>query len=136
MKDGAVIANSGHFNVEIDLTGLAKLATKVLKGVRNLVDGYELPGGATVYVLAEGRLVNLAAAEGHPAAVMDMSFAVQALATEWVANRRGKLDVRVHEVPHEVDEFVAALKLKSMGIQIDTLTSEQRKYLSSSDMGT
>jgi len=136
MKDGAVIANSGHFNVEIDLTGLAKLATKVRKGVRNFVDGYELPGGATVYVLAEGRLVNLAAAEGHPAAVMDMSFAVQALATEWVANRRGKLDVRVHEVPHEVDEFVAALKLKSMGIEIDTLTSEQRKYLSSSDMGT
>jgi adenosylhomocysteinase len=89
-----------------------------------------------VYVLAEGRLVNLAAAEGHPAAVMDMSFAVQALATEWVANRRGKLETRVHDVPHEIDEFVAALKLKSMGIQIDTLTPEQTRYLASSHMGT
>jgi adenosylhomocysteinase len=136
MKDGAVVCNSGHFNVELDLVGLAKLAKKVRKDVRPFVDGYELSGHRTIYVLAEGRLVNLAAAEGHPAAVMDMSFAVQALATEWVAKNRGRLDVRVHNVPHEVDEYVAALKLQTMGIQIDTLTREQAKYLASSDMGT
>jgi len=136
MKDGAIVANSGHFNVEIDLEGLAKIAKKIRRGVRNFTDGYELAADRTVYVLADGRLVNLAAAEGHPAAVMDMSFAVQALATEWVALRRGKLDVRVHDVPREVDEFVAALKLKSMGVEIDRLTSEQVKYLSSSNMGT
>jgi adenosylhomocysteinase len=136
MKDGAVVCNSGHFNVELDLVGLAKLAKKVRKNVRPFVDGYELSGHRTIYVLAEGRLVNLAAAEGHPAAVMDMSFAVQALATEWVAKNRGRLDVRVHNVPHEVDEYVAALKLQTMGIQIDTLTREQAKYLASSDMGT
>ena len=136
MKDGAIVANSGHFNVELDLVGLGKLAKKVRKGVRPFVDAYDLPGNHTVYVLAEGRLVNLAAAEGHPAAVMDMSFAVQALATEWVAQRRGRLEVRVHNVPHEVDEYVAALKLQTMGIAIDTLTREQAKYLASSDMGT
>ena len=136
MKDGAIVANSGHFNVELDLVGLGKLARKIRKGVRPFVDAYDLPGNRTIYVLAEGRLVNLAAAEGHPAAVMDMSFAVQALATEWVAQRRGKLEVRVHNVPHEVDEYVAALKLKTMGISIDTLTRQQAKYLASSDMGT
>ena len=136
MKDGAIVANSGHFNVEIDLPGLEKMAKAVRRGVRNFVDAYDLPGDRSVYVLADGRLVNLSAAEGHPAAVMDMSFSVQALATEWVAARRGKLEVRVHEVPHEVDEFVAALKLKSMGIEIDQLTAEQVKYLASSDMGT
>jgi adenosylhomocysteinase len=136
MKDGAIVANSGHFNVELDLVGLAKLAKKIRKDVRPFVDAYDLAGNRTVYVLAEGRLVNLAAAEGHPAAVMDMSFAVQALATEWVAKRRGKLDVCVHNVPHEVDEYVAALKLKTMGIAIDRLTGEQAKYLASSEMGT
>jgi adenosylhomocysteinase len=116
--------------------GLERMAAKIRRGVRNFVDAYDLPGDRTVYVLADGRLVNLSAAEGHPAAVMDMSFAVQALATEWVASRRGKLEARVHDVPHEIDEFVAALKLKAMGIEIDRLTSEQVKYLASSDMGT
>jgi len=136
MKDGAIVANSGHFNVELDLPGLAKMARKVRRGVRPFADAYDLPNGRTIYVLAEGRLVNLAAAEGHPAAVMDMSFAVQALTTEWVARRRGRLETRVHDVPHEVDEFVAALKLQTMGIRIDRLTGEQARYLASSDMGT
>ena len=136
MKDGAIVANSGHFNVELDLVGLEKLARKIHRGIRPFVDGYELKDGRTVNVLAEGRLVNLAAAEGHPAAVMDMSFAVQALATEWVAKNRGRLETRVHNVPHEVDEYVAALKLRTMGIRIDRLTKEQVSYLSSSEMGT
>ena len=136
MKDGAVVCNSGHFNVELNLPGLAKMSRKIRRGVRPFVDAYELKGGRTINVLAEGRLVNLAAAEGHPAAVMDMSFAVQALASEWVVRRRGKLEVRVHDVPREVDEYVAALKLGTMGIRIDTLTKEQVKYLTSSHMGT
>jgi adenosylhomocysteinase len=136
MKDGAIVANSGHFNVEIDLPGLEKLSKKVRRGVRPFVDAYKLSTGRTVNVLAEGRLVNLAAAEGHPAAVMDMSFAVQALATEWVVKHRRNLETRVHDVPHEVDEYVAALKLQTMGISIDKLTAQQARYLSSSDMGT
>ena len=136
MKDGAVVCNSGHFNVELDLPGLEKLSKLVRRGVRPFVDAFTLRNGHVINVLAEGRLVNLAAAEGHPAAVMDMSFAVQALATEWVVKNRRKLAVRVHNVPHEVDEYVAALKLKTMGITIDTLTAEQAKYLSSSEMGT
>jgi adenosylhomocysteinase len=136
MKDGAIVCNSGHFNVELDLPALEKLAKKVRRRVRPFVDAFELKGGRTVNVLAEGRLVNLAAAEGHPAAVMDMSFAVQALATEWVVRRRGKLETRVHDVPHEVDEYVAALKLRTMGISIDRLTKEQAAYLASSEMGT
>ncbi|HUU31375.1 MAG TPA: adenosylhomocysteinase [Phycisphaerae bacterium] len=136
MKDGAIVCNSGHFNVEVDLVGLRKIARKVRRGVRPFVDAYTLPNGRTIHVLAEGRLVNLAAAEGHPAAVMDMSFAVQALATEWVAKCRGRLGMRVHDVPHEIDEYVAALKLRTMGIRIDCLTTEQAKYLASSDMGT
>ena len=136
MKSGAIVANSGHFNIEIDLEGLAKLAKNVRRGVRNFVDAYDLADGRTIYVLGEGRLVNLAAAEGHPASVMDMSVAVQALTTEWVVKNRGRLDVRVHNVPREVDEFVARLKLQTMGIAIDTLTPEQAKYLASSEMGT
>jgi adenosylhomocysteinase len=136
MKDGAIVCNSGHFNVELDLPGLEKISKKILRGVRPFVDGFVRKTGGTIYILAEGRLVNLAAAEGHPAAVMDMSFAVQALATEWVAKNRKKLDARVHDVPHEIDEWVAALKLQTMGIRIDKLTSEQVNYLSSSDMGT
>jgi adenosylhomocysteinase len=136
MKDGAIVANSGHFNVEIDLPGLEKMSRKVRRGVRPLVDRYELKTGRAVNVLAEGRLVNLAAAEGHPAAVMDMSFAVQALTSEWVVKNRRKLEVRVHDVPHEVDEYVAALKLQTMGMAIDELTVEQVKYLASSEMGT
>ena len=136
MKDGAIVCNSGHFNVEIDISGLEALAKTVHKGVRNLVDAYEMPDGRTIYLLAEGRLVNLAAAEGHPASVMDMSFAVQAMTGEWVVANKGSLEIRVHDVPHEVDEWVAALKLQTMGIEIDRLTAEQVAYLASSDSGT
>lgn len=136
MKNGAIVCNSGHFNVEIDLVGLEKMAKKVRRGVRNFVDAYDLADGRTIYILGEGRLVNLAAAEGHPASVMDMSFAVQALTTEWVVKNRGKLEVRVHDVPCEVDQYVARLKLQTMGIRIDELTPEQAKYLASSEMGT
>ena len=136
MKDGAIVCNSGHFNVEIDIPGLSGLAKTVRKGVRNLVDAYEMPDGRTIYLLAEGRLVNLSAAEGHPASVMDMSFAVQAMTAEWVVTNKGSLQIRVHDVPHEVDEWVAALKLQTMGIEIDRLTGEQVAYLASSDSGT
>jgi len=136
MKDGAVVCNSGHFNVEIDIPGLEKMAKTVRKDVRRCVDAYDLPDGRTLYLLAEGRLVNLAAAEGHPASVMDMSFAVQALTSEWVVRNRESLDIRVHNVPREVDQWVAAIKLKTMGVAIDTLTPEQEAYLKSSDSGT
>ena len=136
MKDGAVVCNSGHFNVEIDIPGLAAMAKGVRTQVRNFVDAYDLPDGRTIYLLAEGRLVNLAAAEGHPASVMDMSFAVQALTSEWVVKNKDTLETRVHDVPHEVDEWVAALKLQTMGIAIDTLTDEQVEYLASSESGT
>jgi len=110
MKDGAIVCNSGHFNVEIDLLALKKLARKVRRGVREHVDEYILADGRRIYVLAEGRLINLAAAEGHPACVMDMSFATQALTAEWVARNRGKLEPRVYPVPREIDEWVARLK--------------------------
>ncbi len=141
MKDGAIVCNSGHFNVELNLPGLARLAKKIRRGVRNMVDEYVLGGrgssaGKRIYVLAEGRLVNLAAAEGHPASVMDMSFAVQALCAEFAVRNAGKLQVEVHEVPAEVDAWVARLKLKCMGVRIDRLTAEQRGYLASSHMGT
>jgi len=136
MKDGAIVCNSGHFNVEIDIPGLERMAKTVRRGVRNFVDAYDLPDGRTIYLLAEGRLVNLSAAEGHPAAVMDMSFAVQALAGEWVVKNKDTLGVKVHGVPREVDEWVAALKLQTMGIEIDTLTDEQVEYLASSEAGT
>ena len=136
MKDGAIIANSGHFNVEIDLDGLKKIATDGPTQVRNLVDEYKLPSGNRIYVLAEGRLINLAAAEGHPASVMDMSFATQALTTEWAVEQGKKLDVRVHNVPNSIEDWVSQLKLSSMGISIDELTDEQKEYLSSWEMGT
>ena len=136
MKDGAIVCNSGHFNVELKLDALRKLAHKTRKNVRTHVDEYTLAGGRRIYVLAEGRLINLAAAEGHPACVMDMSFATQALTSEWAVAKRGKLGIRVHDVPREIDEWVARLKLASMGITIDTLTAEQRKYLKSWEMGT
>ncbi len=136
MKDGAVICNSGHFDIEIDLKALGKLASKVEKNVRNSVDAYRLPGGKTIYLLGEGRLVNLAAAEGHPASVMDMSFSTQALASEWAVKNRKKLKAEVYEVPNAVENWVANLKLASMGIRIDRLTSEQQKYLTSWDHGT
>lgn len=136
MKDGAVICNSGHFDIEIDLKALSKLASKVEKNVRNFVDAYRLPGGRTIYLIGEGRLVNLAAAEGHPASVMDMSFATQALASEWAAKNRKQLKPQVYKVPTAVEDWVAKLKLTSMGIRIDQLTPDQKKYLSSWSHGT
>lgn len=136
MKDGSMICNSGHFNVELALDDLAKLATSTTKHVREFVDEYTMADGRRLYVLGEGRLINLAAAHGHPASVMDMSFAAQALATEWSIAQKGKLDNKVHNVPKAVDEWVAALKLQTMGIGIDTLTAEQTKYLASWEMGT
>jgi adenosylhomocysteinase len=136
MKDGAVVCNSGHFDIEIDLVGLAKLAKKVRKNVRNFVDEYTLGNGHRIHVLAEGRLVNLGAAEGHPASVMDMSFSTQALATEYVVNNQSKLKAKVYNVPEEIENWVATAKLKSMGITIDKLTPEQAKYLASWQEGT
>ncbi len=136
MKDGAMVCNSGHFNVELALDDLARMAKTCNEGVREFVDEYVLENGRRLYVLGEGRLINLAAAHGHPASVMDMSFAAQALATEWSIKNRDKLDNRVHDVPKEVDEFVASLKLQTMGISIDTLTEEQKNYLESWEMGT
>ena len=136
MKDGAMVCNSGHFDVEIDIPALKGLAKKVTKNVRNFVDEYTLTRGRRIYLLAEGRLINLAAAEGHPASVMDMSFAVQALASEWAYKKRKKLDVCVYDVPRKIDEWVAKLKLQSMNIAIDKLTPEQKKYLASSGEGT
>jgi len=136
MKDGAIVANSGHFNVEIDIDGLTELAKSVRKGVRNFVDEYDLPDGRKIFLLAEGRLVNLAAAEGHPASVMDMSFATQALTSEWVIQNKGKLEPKVYSVPTEIEDWIARLKLETMGIQIDHLTEEQRKYLASWQLGT
>jgi adenosylhomocysteinase len=135
MKDGAMICNSGHFNVELALDELGQLAASVNR-VREFVDEYVLKNGRRLYVLGEGRLINLAAAHGHPASVMDMSFAAQALATEWSVKHKGKLEHKVHQVPKEVDEFVASLKLQTMGIAIDRLTAEQHKYLQSWEMGT
>ncbi|MGH7809407.1 MAG: adenosylhomocysteinase [Candidatus Binatia bacterium] len=136
MKDGAVICNSGHFDIEIDLKALTKLATRVEKNVRNFVDAYVMPGGRRIYLIGEGRLVNLAAAEGHPASVMDMSFATQALASEWAVKNHKALTPKVYNVPVAVENWVAKLKLGSMGIRIDTLTREQQNYLSSWDHGT
>ena len=136
MKDRATIANSGHFNVEIDIPGLAKMSRKINRGVRRNVDEYVISKNNRVYLLAEGRLINLAAAEGHPASVMDMSFATQALQAEWVVKRAGKLETRVHEVPLEIEEQVCRLKLKAMSIAIDKLTPEQIVYLASSGEGT
>ncbi len=135
MKDGAMVCNSGHFNVELDIESLEKAAAKK-PGVRQFVDQYTLAEGKRIYVLGEGRLINLAAAEGHPASVMDMSFAVQALATEYVAKNRGKLAVKVHGIPAEIDAWVARIKLESMGRRIDRLTPEQEKYLVSWTEGT
>ncbi|MHC4535678.1 MAG: adenosylhomocysteinase [Planctomycetota bacterium] len=137
MKDRAVVANSGHFNVEIDIPALKKLSKKVTRNVRNdVVDEYILKNNKRIYLLAEGRLINLAAAEGHPASVMDMSFATQALQAEYVVKKRGKLSVAVHDVPIEIEQRVSKLKLKSMFIDIDKLTAEQIAYLATSGEGT
>jgi adenosylhomocysteinase len=135
MKDGAILANSGHFNVEIDLDALAGLA-RARRIVRPLVEEYELADGRRVFVLGEGRLINLAAAEGHPAAVMDMSFANQALSVEHLVRERGRLERRVYRVPEEIDRTIARLKLASMGVAIDALTSAQKAYLGSWTHGT
>ena len=136
MKDGAVICNSGHFDIEIDIKSLKRMAVKEEKNVRNYVDAYTLPGGKRIYLLGEGRLVNLAAAEGHPASVMDMSFATQALASEWAVKNRRKLKPQVYDVPKAVEDWVARLKLTSMGIHLDKLSKEQERYLSSWQVGT
>jgi adenosylhomocysteinase len=135
MKDGAVMANSGHFDVEIDKTALAGLAVGQRR-IREFVDEYHLADGRRLHLLAEGRLVNLAAAEGHPAAVMDMSFANQALSVEWVVKATGTLEPGVYPVPEEIDAEVARLKLRAMGIEIDRLTAEQEEYLRSWEQGT
>jgi adenosylhomocysteinase len=136
MKDGAIIANSGHFNVEIDIPALETMCNGKKERLRDYVDQYTLPKGRRLNVLGEGRLINLAAAEGHPASVMDMSFANQALASEYLAARGKKLDRQVHPVPATIDREIARLKLESMGFRVDALTSEQTSYLSSWSEGT
>jgi len=135
MKDGAIVCNSGHFNVEIDIDALERISTNKRK-IREYVDEYTLKNGSKVNLLGEGRLINLAAAEGHPASVMDMSFANQALCAEFIAKNANGLDKKVYSVPKDIDEQVAKLKLESMGIKIDELTDEQNKYLSEWTMGT
>ncbi len=136
LKDGAILCNSGHFDVEIDVKSLTKMARKVEKNLRSNLDCYHLSHKRRVYLLGEGRLVNLAAAEGHPASVMDMSFATQALSVSWAVEHHDALDARVHPVPQEVEDKVATLKLASMDISLDTLTSEQKRYLASWEFGT
>ncbi|MBU2574914.1 MAG: adenosylhomocysteinase [Elusimicrobia bacterium] len=135
MKDGAIVANSGHFNVEINIEALKAMA-KSTREVRPYVQEYVLAGGKKVHLLAEGRLINLAAADGHPASVMDMSFANQSLSAEYIARHAGELDKRVYSVPRELDREIARLKLAAMGIKIDKLTPQQEKYLSSWQEGT
>ncbi len=135
MKDGAIVANSGHFNVEIDIPGLEKIA-KAKRATRDFVDEYTLRNNHKIYLLGEGRLINLAAAEGHPASVMDMSFANQAFSAEYMAKNYAKLENQVYTVPENIDKNISFLKLKSMGIKIDTLTPQQKKYLASWEMGT
>jgi adenosylhomocysteinase len=135
MKDGAVLANTGHFNVEIDIPAIRAAAVETRKA-REFVEEFTMGDGRRIYLLADGRLVNLSAAEGHPAAVMDMSFANQALAVEYAVANAGKLERRVYEVPAEIDEEIARLKLDTMGIAIDTLSEEQARYLASWDEGT
>jgi len=135
MKDGAILSNSGHFNVEIDLAALARISTGH-RPIREFVEEYALKNGKRLYLLAEGRLVNLAAAEGHPSAVMDMSFANQALAAEFIAKNHQKFQKQVYPVPEEIDREIARMKLAAMETEIDTLTPEQEKYLASYDLGT
>jgi adenosylhomocysteinase len=135
MKDGAIVANSGHFDVEINLDALAEMAT-TRRNIREFVEEFTLEDGRRINVLGEGRLVNLAAAEGHPASVMDMSFANQALSAEYMVQKAKTLRQKVYAVPREIDLRIAALKLAAMGIEIDTLTSEQEKYLNSWELGT
>ncbi|MFZ5998098.1 MAG: adenosylhomocysteinase [Nitrospirota bacterium] len=135
MKDGAIISNTGHFNVEIDIESLARMS-KSRREMRDFVEEFTLKSGKRIYLLGEGRLINLAAAEGHPSAVMDMSFANQALCAEYMVKNAKKLQKTVYSVPEKIDKEIARLKLKAMGIKIDTLTPEQKKYLQSWEMGT
>ena len=135
MKDGAIVANTGHFNVEIDIPALAGLSVGQ-RQVREFVEEYSLGDGRNIYLLGEGRLINLAAAEGHPSSVMDMSFANQALAAEYMVKNASSLEKRVYDVPTDIDEEIARLKLASLGAGIDTLTPEQERYLASWNMGT
>ncbi|UCF82382.1 MAG: adenosylhomocysteinase [Desulfobacteraceae bacterium] len=135
MKDGAIISNSGHFDVELDLRSLAEASVE-RRPIRDFVEEFTLKNGRRIYVLGEGRLINLAAAEGHPSSVMDMSFANQALSAEYMANEHKKMEKKVYPVPRNIDEEIARLKLESMGIEIDKLTQEQEKYLTSWEMGT
>jgi adenosylhomocysteinase len=135
MKDGAIVCNSGHFDIEIDLKSLGAKATEV-RQVRNFTQEYRLPSGKSVIVLGEGRLINLAAAEGHPSAVMDMSFANQALACEYLVKHKGNLEPGLHSIPTEVDQEIARLKLQAMNIAIDTLTPDQIEYMNSWTAGT
>jgi adenosylhomocysteinase len=134
MKNGAILANSGHFNVEISLSDLESLATSK-RTLRPNLEEYSLQNGKKLYLLAEGRLVNLASAEGHPSEVMDMSFANQALCVEHLA-KTGRMEPKVYRVPREIDELVAQLKLKALGVEIDELTEEQRKYMATWEAGT
>ncbi len=135
MKDGAILANTGHFNVEIDIPALRSLAGDT-RSVREFVEEFRMADGRRIFLVADGRLVNLAAAEGHPAQVMDMSFANQALAAEYAIENAAKLERKVYGVPEEIDAEIARLKLATMGIDIDVLTEEQAKYLASWDEGT
>jgi adenosylhomocysteinase len=135
MKDGAMVCNSGHFDIEIDLESLGAMSSEV-KQVRNFTQQYMLTSGKSVIVLGEGRLVNLAAAEGHPSAVMDMSFANQALACEYLVKNKGALEPGLHSIPEAVDKEIARLKLVAMGIEVDSLTPEQEIYINSWTVGT
>jgi adenosylhomocysteinase len=135
MKDGAILANTGHFNVEIEIPALRALATET-RTLRQFVDEFKLEDGRRIYLIADGRLVNLSAAEGHPAQVMDMSFANQALSAEYVVANATSLERKVYPVPEEIDNEIARLKLETMGVAIDVLTEEQAKYLASWDEGT
>jgi len=135
MRDGAILANSGHFDVEINLKALEEMSVKITR-VRDFLDEYTLEDGRRLYVAGEGRLVNLAAAEGHPSAVMDMSFANQALAAEYLLKHADQLEGAVYDMPEELDREIAALKLNAMDVQIDTLTPEQEAYLNEWTLGT
>ena len=135
MKNGVILANSGHFNVEIDIPALKRMS-KSVRRIREFVEEFTMADGRKINLLGEGRLINLAAAEGHPSCVMDMSFANQALSAEFIRKNRFKLDKKVYKVPEDIDKQIARLKLKAMGIHIDTLTLEQKKYLESWELGT
>jgi adenosylhomocysteinase len=135
MKDGAILANTGHFNVEIEIPALREMAVET-RTARPFVEEFRLEDGRRLYLVADGRLVNLGAAEGHPASVMDMSFANQALSAEFVVGHAGELEHKVYVVPEEIDREIARLKLETMGVDIDELTEEQASYLTSWDQGT